>query len=71
MITDVAEPSPRSRRAVMLEQLRLHRKTRRLLTAVNAIAHKSQHDVVRIGHLVHSKLVEQFPRSRLGDSVRQ
>jgi len=57
MITDIAEPSPRPRRAVVLEKLRLYRKTRRLLTIVDTIAHISQHDVVCIRHLVHSKLV--------------
>ena len=41
LITDIAEPSPGSRRPMVLEQLRLYGETSRLLTVVDTIAHVS------------------------------
>ena len=71
VIRDIAEPGAKADRAVVLEELRLNRKTDAQFAAFVTITHVSEHHVIRVAHPLRPQLPQEPPCAALRDAVSQ
>jgi hypothetical protein len=69
VVRDIAEAGARADWAMVLEELRLNRKTYAKFTAFDTVAHMPEHHVVRVAHSLGSQFPQEPPCATLGDAV--